>query len=251
MQRYFVPGSSWAEGNVWIEGEDARHITKVMRMKLGDAVYCCHPDGKTAVCVIKNMEPEKVTLEVSEWLEVSNEMPVHITIAQGIPKGDKFELVLQKGTELGASGFIPYQAARSVAVWDKKKFAKKKPRFEKIVKEASEQSHRSRIPVIYDLHAEEDLIETSRSYDVVVFAYEEAARKADHASLSKLLDNVQSGMRILVCIGPEGGFADEEAVRFKESGMWPVRLGPRILRTETAPLYALASISYHLEELRC
>jgi len=252
MQRYFVPETGWlADGRVRIEGDDAHHMIKVMRMKPGDLAYCSHPDERTACCAVEAVEEAAVLLQIKDWAEQTSELPVHVTIAQGIPKGDKFEWIIQKGTELGASGFIPFQAARSVAVWDEKKFAKKRTRFEKIAKEASEQSHRSRIPGIHNLHSKRELLEACSKYDIAVFAYEEAARSADYYSLPLLLKDVQDGMRILVCIGPEGGFTEEEAASFKQAGMKPVRLGPRILRTETAPLYALASISYHLEELRC
>jgi len=220
-------------------------------MKPGEKVFCSHPDGRTAACMILGVKDISVELLVDEWLTQSAELPVHVTIAQGLPKGDKFELILQKGTELGASAFLPFQADRSVAIWDEKKFAKKQPRFDKIVKEASEQSHRNKVPEIFPVISSNALAEQSKTFDCAVFAYEEEARTEAHHSLAKILHEIRPGMRLLVCIGPEGGFSEREAELFKAAGIKPARLGPRILRTETASLYALASISYHLEELRC
>jgi len=250
MQRYFVPESSWSGDKVLIKGNDARHISRVMRMKPGDKVFCNHPDGRAALCMILTLRDTFIELLIEDWMEQSAEMPIHVTIAQAIPKGDKFELVLQKGTELGASAFIPFQADRSVAIWDEKKIDKKQPRFDKIVKEASEQSHRNYVPTVQAPITSAELAEMSKSYDCAVFAYEEEARSEVHHSFAKVMNDVRSGMRMLVCIGPEGGYSDKEVEMFKEAGMRPVRFGPRILRTETASFYALASISYHLEELR-
>ncbi|WLV23606.1 16S rRNA (uracil(1498)-N(3))-methyltransferase [Aciduricibacillus chroicocephali] len=251
MQRYFVPESSWSGDKVIVKGNDARHISRVMRMKPGDKVFCNHPDGRAALCMILTLRDTFIELLVEQWMEQSAEMPVHVTIAQAIPKGDKFELVLQKGTELGAGAFIPFQADRSVAVWDEKKIDKKQPRFDKIVKEASEQSHRNHVPAVEPPVSSTQLAELSKEYDIAAFAYEEEARSEVHHSFAKVLHETRPGMRMLICIGPEGGYSDREVELFKEAGMKPVRLGPRILRTETAALYALAGISYHLEELRC
>lgn len=250
MQRYFVPEKSWKEQEVIIE-EDARHISKVMRMKPEDDIICVHPDKKAALCKIIDIDDDKVTASILAWLEEERDLPVNVTIAQGLPKADKLELILQKGTELGATAFLPFQAERSIVKWDRKKAAKKEDRFSKIVKEASEQSHRTSIPEIHSISGFETLLEKSAGYDVCLFAYEEEAKGERSKGLGELLKETSPGMTILACIGPEGGFTMEEADALKEHGFHSVRLGPRILRTETAPLYLLSSISYHFEELRC
>ena len=126
---------------------------------------------------------------------------------------------------------------------------KKKERFEKIVKEASEQSHRVRIPSVEEQMNVTELIEASKQYDYCIFAYEEEAKKDEFQSFAHVLTNIKKGNRLLICIGPEGGFDDEEAKTLINNRFHPVRFGPRILRTETAALYALSSISYHFEEL--
>ncbi|MBM7597919.1 16S rRNA (uracil1498-N3)-methyltransferase [Virgibacillus halotolerans] len=251
MQRYFVPTANWQAHEVVITGDDIHHITRVMRYKIGDRIICNHPDGQAAVCTITEIEAEAIQSRVVEWLEESTELPVLVTIAQGLPKGDKLDLILQKGTELGAHAFIPFQAERSVVVWDNKKIDKKMLRFGKIVKEASEQSHRNRIPEIKQPMNLSSLIEESQHFDVKLFAYEEEAKTADHESFGTVIQKVNDKQHVLVCIGPEGGFSTQEAEKLREAGFYSVRLGPRILRTETAAMYVLASISYHFEELGC
>ena len=251
MQRYFIlEDENWTNEHVRITGDDVHHISRVMRGKVGDSIICNRRDGKAAVCEISEITDDAVQATIIEWLEQDSELPVEVTIVQGLPKGDKFEYILQKGTELGASRFIPFQAKRSIVVWDKKKMAKKQNRFEKIVKEASEQSHRSILPKVDDVVDLQQLLEISESYDMCVFAYEEEAKKDSYRSFATILKRMEYGMRMMVCIGPEGGFSDDEAVKLMEHGFRPIRLGPRILRTETASLYALSSISYHFEELR-
>lgn len=250
MQRYFIlEDEQWTDETVTIIGKDVHHIHRVMRSQPGDKIICTGSNGATAICAIEEISSEQVKTRIIEWNEQKVELPINVTIAQGLPKGDKFELILQKGTELGASSFIPFKAERSIVVWDDKKMRKKKQRFEKIVKEASEQSHRSLIPIVQDSVTLKQLLELSKQYDACIFAYEEEARASEFQSFATVLKKMREGMRLLICIGPEGGFSEGEAKALVEQDFHPVRFGPRILRTETAALYALASISYHFEEL--
>lgn len=251
MQRYFVPSTSFHNNEVVIKGDDVHHIVRVMRSNIGDHIICNHENGQAARCRITNLNEKAVYANIEEWLDESAELPINVTIAQGIPKGDKFELILQKGTELGAEAFIPFQAERSVSVWDQKKAEKKLKRFEKIVKEASEQSHRNKVPHIKNPMTIKTLIESSQSFDVKIFAYEEEAKVENFQSFGTIVNKLLPDQSLLVCIGPEGGFSSQEAALLKDSDFFPVRLGPRILRTETAALYVLASVSYHFEEMRC
>ncbi|MFS0672858.1 16S rRNA (uracil(1498)-N(3))-methyltransferase [Ornithinibacillus sp. 179-J 7C1 HS] len=249
MQRYFIPESNWDHDTVTIDGDDAHHIIRVMRMKVEDKIICNPPKSKGAVCKIIQIATNYVMAKVEEWIENDSELPVSITIAQGLPKADKMDLVLQKGTELGASAFIPFIAERSVVKWDTKKEEKKLIRYAKIVKEASEQSHRNHLPEIKPAMNLKQLLEESATYDVLLIAYEEEAKTANYQSFASVVREFKRGEKIMICIGPEGGFSPHEVDTLKEHNFIPVRLGPRILRTETAALYALASISYHLEEL--
>jgi 16S rRNA (uracil1498-N3)-methyltransferase len=249
MQRYFIPQIDWQGNEISIKGDDAHHIIRVMRNQVGDQIICNHQDGNAAICEITSLNQNIVHAAVIDWKAETVELPIAVTIAQGLPKGDKFDLILQKGTELGASRFIPVKMDRSIVVWDGKKIEKKMARFEKIVKEASEQSHRNKIPEIVLPMTVAELIHESVNYDVKIFAYEEEAKVEAHQSFAGIVSRIVDNQKVLLCIGPEGGFSEQEAKKLKDNGFHAVRLGPRILRTETASLYALASLSYHLEEI--
>ncbi|MCA0970031.1 16S rRNA (uracil(1498)-N(3))-methyltransferase [Halobacillus litoralis] len=247
MQRYFVETEHWQGQAVTIDGEDVHHISRVMRMEPGSEVVCIHPVEGAALCRIEEIKEKTVDCEVLEWMDEDRELPVEVTIVQSLGKGDKLEQVVQKGTELGASRFIPFAADRSVAKWDLKKVKKKVERLQKIAKEASEQSERTRIPEVSSLYQLQDLLK-EESFTWCFFGHAEEARDAVSPSLKSRLTSIEPGDKVLIVFGPEGGFSEKEVEAFKDSGYLPVRLGPRILRMETAPLYFLSSLSYQVEE---
>lgn len=251
MQRYFIPEHDWNSDKVFITEDNAHHIIRVMRKKIGDEIICNHPNGEAAICTITQLTKAEVHTKITKWLEDNAELPVQVTIAQGLPKGNKLELIFQKGTELGADEFWLFQADRSIAKWEQKKAVQKIKRYEKIIKEASEQCHRNIVPNLKETGTIEELLEDSRHYHLRLFAYEEEARTNAYSLLSDALQTGKPNDKIIVFIGPEGGFSNEEVELLKANKCKPVRLGRRILRTETASMYLLASISYHFEELRC
>lgn len=249
MQRYFVKSSS-DEERFFIDGEDRYHIRNVMRMQPGDSIICVSSEGQSAVCKLAGLSDEHVIADVVEWLDENTELPIRITIASGLPKGDKLEWIIQKGTELGAHEFLPFSAARSVVKWDEKKAAKKIERWQKIAKEAAEQSHRTFLPEVLSPVNFKTLLQESSEYDHKLVAFEEESRKGETSTFATVLKKMHKGESLLLVFGPEGGLTDEEINRLKENDFAVCGLGPRILRTETAPLYMLSSISYHFELLR-
>lgn len=252
MQRYFTELNQWKEDYVTIVQDDFHHIKNVMRMNVSDYIYCVHPNGTVAKCMICEINNKEVITKVIEWLDENKELPVRVTIIQGLPKKNKLEFILQKGTELGCSDFYLFEANRSIVQWNEKKRQQKLVRYEKIVKEASEQCHRHYIPTVSNISSLETLLlDQEQLFDVIVFAYEEEAKQRHYSSFSSVLKKLKPGQHIGICIGPEGGFSEDEVQFLRKYDAKPVRLGPRILRTETASLYALASISYHFEELEC
>ncbi|MFC0473449.1 16S rRNA (uracil(1498)-N(3))-methyltransferase [Halalkalibacter kiskunsagensis] len=250
MQRYFVAKEQMTEQQVQIIGDDVKHILRVMRMDVGDEIICSDNDSRTVRCCISSKADNEIIADILEKLRPDTELPVQVTIAQGLPKGDKLELIVQKGTELGASGFLPYVAVRSIVKWDQKKASKKLERLGKIAKEAAEQSYRERIPVIHNICSLAQLKKELSSYDTVILAYEETAKSREQAQLGKALTALSSGGSILIIIGPEGGITEDEFKQLTEAGAIACGFGPRILRTETASLYALSAISYHFELMR-
>ncbi|UOR12265.1 16S rRNA (uracil(1498)-N(3))-methyltransferase [Halobacillus amylolyticus] len=247
MQRYFIEQANWEEDRVVIKGDDVHHIVRVMRMQKNDSLICVHPERGPALCKIIAVEQE-VICSIKDWLDENKELPVEVTIVQSLGKGDKLEQVVQKGTELGAHRFIPFNAERSVAKWDAKKANKKITRLQKIAKEASEQSERAMVPAVFNVMTLSELIEQSSLHEVKLIAYENEARSERSQSLASRLREIKNDQRVIIIFGPEGGFTSEEADKLFSGGFFPVRLGPRILRMETAPLYFLSSLSYQLEE---
>jgi 16S rRNA (uracil1498-N3)-methyltransferase len=250
VQRYFVKQPANHEGRLIIDEEDRHHIVKVMRMQIGDEIFCVDTEGKQAVCRLAEITDESVVADVVQWIDESPEIPITITIASGLPKGDKLELIIQKGTELGAHQFLPFTAARSVVKWDEKKAAKKVERWQKIAKEAAEQSHRAVLPEVISPVTFKALLGKSKDFDYKLVAFEEESRRGEGSVFSSALKQIKQGESLLLVFGPEGGLAEEEVKQLKDHGFDLCGLGPRILRTETAPLYTLAAISYHFELLR-
>lgn len=246
MQRYFTNELIEDNNTVTITGEDAHHMIQVMRMSSGDEVYVV-ADGKTYTMTIVEGTSKSVLLEMKEKHEKSTEMPVKVSIVCGLPKGDKLELITQKATELGMHTLYPFEAKRSIVKWDKQKNEKKITRLQKIAKEAAEQSHRSFIPLIHKPISLTELLEISKSYDVKFVADEEDAKLMNRQKFADQLKKVYDKQSILIVFGPEGGLDRQEVQQLREFEFQPIALGPRILRTETAPLYALAAISYEYE----
>ncbi|RFU61340.1 16S rRNA (uracil(1498)-N(3))-methyltransferase [Bacillus sp. V59.32b] len=250
MQRYFLSEGDFQDNSIRISGEDYHHITRVMRMEPGDRMFCVKNNGQAALCEITEIASDTVIGTVIEWKNDDKELPVKVTIVSGLPKGDKLEYIIQKGTELGASQFIPFIAARSVVKWDQKKAAKKQERLQKIAKEAAEQSHRNVIPDVSEPKTLERLLQYAGGFDYKLIAFEEEAKKGETALLASVLQKIKPGQSLMLVFGPEGGLAQNEIDKLMESGFKACGLGPRILRTETAPLYALSAVSYQLELLR-
>ncbi|WP_202080696.1 16S rRNA (uracil(1498)-N(3))-methyltransferase [Caldalkalibacillus salinus] len=248
MQRYFISAHQMSENQCLLEGQDVHHIKNVMRADVGDQLICSNGKGRVVLCTISLMEERKVVCDIIEELDGHTELPVHVTVAQGLPKADKLEWILQKGTELGADRFIPFSSARTIVRYDQKKEKKKQERWAKIIKEASEQSHRALLPEVTSIHSFTALLNIDAEHKWV--AYEKET--IDHegmASFAQAMSSVKRGERIIIAIGPEGGFTEEEIHTLHHQGYRSISLGPRILRTETASQYVLSSISYHFEQM--
>lgn len=236
-----------ANGQLVISGDDYHHVVRVMRMDIGDKLICVDEHEKSCICTIAEITDKKIICNVVECEDGSSELPIRVSIASGLPKGDKLEWIIQKGTELGADQFVPFTAARSIVKWDEKKADKKVERWQKIAKEAAEQSHRNKVPTVHSPISLNALIEASKNYDCKLIAYEEDARIGEASVLAKSLKNLEESNTLLVVFGPEGGLDLKEIEKLQEHGFQTCGLGPRILRTETAPIALLSAVSYHFE----
>lgn len=249
MQRYIIPpvASDYRTEPLRLTDDLFHHMIHVMRMKQGNRVYLADSTGISFIAEITDISNDTVALRWVEDEGKSTEMPVQVTIACGLPKGDKLEFIVQKGTELGAHAFIPFAAKNSVVKWTADKSAKKQQRLQKIAKEATEQSHRQIEPTVLPVQTLRELLAEAKKYTHVLIAYEEDAKAGESSTLVETLSAVRKGDSLLFVFGPEGGFAPEEVEQFLRAGFKSCALGPRILRAETAPLYALSAVSYQIE----
>ncbi len=257
MQRYFVSAEQFADHRVLLNGDEAHHLIRVMRAREGDRIIVSDGDQREALAELTVIAKDSAEAKIIEWLPMDREPEVLVTVAQSLPKGDKLELVIQKGTELGASRFIPFVSERTVVQYDARKEAKRLERWRKIAKEAAEQAHRNRIPQVTAPHAWREIMEMAEQFDMALFCYEKAGGSAALRPLLQQLrlnpphggGNHQRKPSILLVVGPEGGFSEREAEEAKLCGFQLVGLGRRILRTETAALAGLACIMYEFYEM--
>lgn len=249
MQRYFLPETYVEKEEYVLAGDDFHHAAHVMRMKVGEKCFLTFSNEVAIIAQV--IEISEIEIKLNEIQKEINEkeLPCHVSIACGFTKGDKLEWVAQKATELGMAELIGFPSKTSVAKWDEKKLGKKTPRFEKIVKEAAEQSHRQKVPKIQLLAHFNELVSQLNQYDHLLIAYEESAKVGETKSFVKEIQQVEPGDRVLIIFGPEGGITPEEIDIYKNHGGVLCGLGPRILRAETAPLYALSAMSYQWELL--
>lgn len=234
MQRYFV---DIINNKVIFSKDDIHHIVHVMRMKVNDTMELVSGD-KAYEGRIVSLTPFNV--DIIKTIDCNSELPNSLTLFFALAKGDKMDLVIQKATELGASRIVFLSTKRSVVHLNNDDFKKKLVRFEKIAKEASEQSHRLRIPSIYGLFdiksIPDDFLE-----DVNFVAYENLASTSS-PDLSFLKDQSVSFL-----VGSEGGLTQDEINVLVNKGFKSVSLGKRILRCETAAIYGLSVIAYLFE----
>ena len=247
MQQYFVKGS--AISPVTIEDkETSKHMFQVMRLKEDDEVTLVFEDGIKRLARVLDVEARQ--FELVEELADNVELPIQVTIASGFPKGDKLEFITQKVTELGASQIWAFPADWSVAKWDGKKLGKKVEKLEKIALGAAEQSKRNVVPSIKLFEKKADFLaqlDQLDQFDRIIVAYEESAKEGEAAALLQAVTGLETGAKLLFIFGPEGGLSPAEIESFEAKGSVLAGLGPRILRAETAPLYALSALSVLLE----
>lgn len=244
MYHFFVSEEQINGENAYIEGSDVNHIANVLRMKPEEELLISVKGDWDYLCKIVDIETDRVNLKVLESME-QRELPVNITLLQGIPKSDKLEMIIQKAVELGVSEIIPVKTKRVVVKIDEKKVGTKVNRWNAIAESAAKQSKRSIIPKVHEPMSIDNALEIVKDFGVKLIPYE----NADGIDKTrKILDNMDKTKNIAVFIGPEGGFEESEVERIKNSGFEVITLGKRILRTETAGLALLSNIMIRLED---
>jgi 16S rRNA (uracil1498-N3)-methyltransferase len=243
VSRFFYTAAQLHNDDVTLTGDDARHLSRVLRASSGDVIQLCNESGRSQNAEITFVGKESVTCRLASLLP-DREPGVRVTLAFALLKGEKTDFVLQKATELGVSAFIPFSSIRCVARIDKKA-GDKLDRWGKIVRSAAGQSLRNRIPLISAPLDWPQLLLEFRNYQRIAFFWEGEGDRP----LAPVLKGVLPGENILLVTGPEGGFSREEAEDAMAGGAEAVTLGPRILRAETAAVVSVAVALYEAGEM--
>lgn len=227
-----------------IEGQDAHHISRVLRLQVGDAVVVVAPNGQAGTASIKELTTDQVTLFLQDVIFEQKESPVNVYLAQGLPKNDKMDYIVQKAVELGVKAVYPIQMEHSVVQYDPTKKNARRERWQKLSVEAAKQCGRTLVPIISPIQSLGDLLNDLPDQIVLIMLYEGQAIQG----LKKVLAE-KTASSYLLLVGPEGGFSAKEVALCQEKGACIVTMGPRILRTETASLAGLAMIMYEYGDL--
>lgn len=241
MTRFFVsdpPGE-----RVMLSREDSHHLLRVMRAQPGD-LFAVLTGGQEYRCRLAEVAGGLAVGEVLSVAPAAGEPPVQITLFQGLAKGDKMESIIQHGTEIGLTAFVPVATARAVVKLEPKKAAERVERWQRIAREAAEQCRRGAVPQVAPVVSWHQAAARCRAYDLALVPWEEGGEP-----LRQVLAEASAARSIALFIGPEGGLSPEEMARARGEGARAVTLGPRILRTETAGLAAAAAILFALGDL--
>lgn len=243
MYNFFVDECARSGNCFRISGKDHNHICNVLRMQVGDT-FLVSCEGISCLCQLQRIEVDAVVAEIVEEDYRNTELPVHFYLFQGLPKGDKLELIIQKTVELGVAGIIPVEMNRCVMKLDEKKKKSRRERWQSIAESAAKQSKRNVIPEVYDVLTYKQAMTKASEMDLFLVPYEnERGMDATREALS----HIKPGMSVGILVGPEGGFDEKEIELAREVGAAIISLGKRILRAETAAVTAVAMGMLHVE----
>ena len=240
MARFFLPRNKMQEGRGIIDGQELEHLRKSLRLVPGDHITVFDDIGWEHEAIIRAFGLEQGEVELLRSYQAERESPLEITLALGFTKGEKMDFVVEKATELGVQTIIPFISAYTVPKLDQKKIEKRADRWQKIALSAAKQSGRTRIPEVLAVCDLKELVKQSFPNSVKLLFWEKEAKRT--------LNDVRKGEAtmgsVVITIGPEGGFSEEEANMARSHGFHLVGLGRRILRAETAAVTAMSLVQF-------
>ncbi len=236
MPRFFVPASDIADGTASVRGTEFRHLQRVLRLREGDHVTLFDDAGKEHAGVVVSLSPRVALVRVTASTTPRRESPLAVTLYQGIPKGRKMDLVVEKATELGVHTIVPFSSAFSLGA--SAGAGAKRERWERIAVAAAKQSGRTHVPTIAAPLAFAEVVSAVVEDDLRLLFFEGAGT----VPFTALAEPATPPRTVAIAIGPEGGFSRDETAAAHDAGFMLVDMGPRILRTETAALVAIALV---------
>jgi 16S rRNA (uracil1498-N3)-methyltransferase len=239
MPRFYVPHARIENGMLKIEGDEVRHIRKVLRLKEGDGIIVFNGLGKEYEGTIVEEEPSSVVVEIQSTFSSKKDSPLEVTLAQSLLKGEKMDYLIQKATELGVRGVVPFFSSRSIPFLEKSGRLTRYHRWQRIAVEASKQCGRGVVPKIEPLQDYSEMLRIASPDSLRLILWER-----EGLQLREILEGSEERMKIFSVIGPEGGFSREEVEEARRVGFIPITLGRRILRAETASLCLLSILQY-------
>ena len=245
MYRFYVSADQLAEKEVFMSGGDVNHIKNVLRLEVGDWIVACDGNGTDYVSRIQSICSDEVVASIEKVQPTGTELPVRITLFQGMPKKDKLELIIQKAVELGACEIVPVMTKRTVVkLSEEKKINKRLERWQSIAYAAAKQCDRGIIPTVHKPVSYEEALAMADQLDYNVIPYE---LQTGMEEARKIVDQACKQRSLGIFIGPEGGFEPEEVERAMTRNIHPMTLGKRILRTETAGMALLSILMFQMQ----
>ncbi len=250
MPRFFVTKDQIDSGRVTVTGDDAHHISRSLRMAVGELITVCDMQKNEYFCILEDFSDGKVIARIESERKSDTEPPFTAHLYQALPKGDKLDSIIQKSVECGVCSITTFTSERCIAKengTEPKKFQRR----ERIALEAAKQSGRGIIPKVLPTVSFKQAVSSALDADIALFCYEgdgtqplRTVLQEKHAELLKKENGTPS---ISLMIGSEGGFSQAEAEYAVQKGLIPIGLGSRILRTETASCFVLGCMVYEFE----
>jgi 16S rRNA (uracil1498-N3)-methyltransferase len=253
MHRFFIDDAGWrnslSDTTVSLDAKLAHQIRDVLHIRVGEQLVLFDAHGQEYICTLTSSNRSSVELQIDEQYAGQPESKVHIILYQGLLKSARFEMILEKGTELGVSTFVPTLCQRSMAGLSEAG-TKKVERWQRIIQEATEQCGRTRVPELAPIRTLQAALDELPIDALAIMPWEEEQARSLREILHSSRQQLPTGdtpITIAVFIGPEGGLTIEEVASARQQGVRIATLGPRILRAETAALATVASIMYEME----
>lgn len=251
MHRFFVEGNQISDQHILIQGDDFKHISRVLRLSKGDLIEVCDGKKNDYRVAIKKLSKDHLSGQILEsYRSLGENENFQITLFQALAKGPKMEMIIQKNVELGIQRIYPFSCLRSIVELGKKE-EKKRERWQRIAYEAAKQSKRGIIPEIGQVLTISRIAKMQKEFDLVLLAYEgEKEKRLKQVLWDFGKDHPQGqNLSLAIIVGPEGGFDSQEVRLLTDAGACPVSLGRRILRTETAGIVMVSQLNFWKEAI--